>query len=60
MFGSPRPLWACEFTARHVIVTGVDSSRKKIVGKVVEALPDGALVGSLAERNLVDVARYAT
>jgi type IV pilus assembly protein PilM len=56
MFGSPRPLWACEFTARHVIVTGVDSSRKKIVGKVVEALPDGALVGSLAERNLVDVA----
>jgi type IV pilus assembly protein PilM len=55
LFGSPRPLWACEFTGRHVIVAGVDSSHKKVVGKIAESLPSGAVVGSLAERNLVDV-----
>ena len=56
MFGSPRPLWACEFTARHVIVAGVDSSRKKAVGKIVQPLPAGSIVGSLVEKNIVDVA----
>jgi type IV pilus assembly protein PilM len=35
-------------------VAGVDSSHKKVVGKIVESLPSGAIVGSLAERNLVD------
>jgi type IV pilus assembly protein PilM len=36
-------------------VAGVDSSRKKVAGKVVEALPPGALVGSLGDRNLVEL-----
>ena len=52
--GSPRPLWACEFTARHVIVAGVDSSHKKIAGRAVEPLPADAITGSLAGKNLVD------
>ena len=56
LFGSPRPLWACEFTARHVVIAGVDSSRKKVAGKIVAPLPSGAIVGSLAEKNIVDVA----
>jgi type IV pilus assembly protein PilM len=56
VFGSPRPTWACEFTSRHVVVAGVDSARKKVVGKIVEPLPSGAVVGSLAEKNLVDIA----
>jgi type IV pilus assembly protein PilM len=38
-----------------VIVAGVDSSRKRVAGKVVEALPSGALIGSLGERNIVDL-----
>jgi len=37
-------------------VAGVDSAHKKVVGKIVESLPSGAIVGSLAERNMVDVA----
>ena len=36
LFSSPRPLWACEFTARHMIVAGVDSSRKQIAGELCE------------------------
>jgi type IV pilus assembly protein PilM len=55
LFRAPRPLWACEFTPRHVIVSGVDSSHKKIVGKTVEPLPGDAIIGSLAEKNLRDL-----
>jgi type IV pilus assembly protein PilM len=55
IFGSPRPLWACEFTARHVIVAGVDSSHKKVVGKIVEPLPSGSIVGSLGDKNIADI-----
>lgn len=55
-FGSPRPLWACEFTARHIIVAGVDSSHKKIAGKAVEPLPTDVIAGTLAGKNLLDVA----
>ena len=54
LFRPPRPLWACEFTARHVIVAGVDSSHKKIAGRAVEPLPEGALIGSLADKNLIN------
>jgi type IV pilus assembly protein PilM len=54
LFRPPRPLWACEFTARHVIVAGVDSSHKKIAGRALEALPAGALAGSLADKNLTN------
>jgi hypothetical protein len=65
LFSPPRPLWACEFTAQHIIVAGVDSSRKRIVGSVKAPLPVETIVGSLAERNLqnselaLDAARNA-
>lgn len=54
VFKSPRPLWACEFTSRHVIVAGVDSSHKKIAGRAVEPLPLDAVSSSLNGKNLVD------
>lgn len=54
IFQSPRPLWACEFSNRHVIVAGVDSSHKKIAGRAVEPLPLDAISGSLAGKNLMD------
>jgi type IV pilus assembly protein PilM len=54
LFSPPRPLWACEFTSRHLIVAGVDSSRKKIAGGLAAPLAPGALSGSLSERNIAD------
>jgi type IV pilus assembly protein PilM len=36
------------------VVAGVDSSRKKVSGRAVESLPAGAVIGSFAERNLID------
>lgn len=65
LFSPPRPLWACEFTAQHIIVAGVDSSRKRIAGSVKASLPGDTIVGSLSERNLqnsdtaLDIARNA-
>jgi Tfp pilus assembly PilM family ATPase len=55
VFKSPRALWACEFTSRHVIVAGVDSSRKRIAGRAVEPLPLDAIRSSLSGKNLIDV-----
>jgi type IV pilus assembly protein PilM len=49
-----RPLWACEFTARHLIVAGVNSSRKKISAKGISTLSAHAVAGSLLEKNIVD------
>jgi len=51
---SPRPVWACEFTSRHVIVAGTDSSRKRVAGRAVEPLPEGAISSTLNGKNLVD------
>ena len=65
LFSPPRPLWACEFTTQHIIVAGVDSSRKRVAGTVAASLPGDTLVGSLSERNLLnsdaalDIARNA-
>jgi type IV pilus assembly protein PilM len=54
LFSPPRPLWACEFTAQHIIVAGVDSSRKRIAGSVKASVPGDTLCGSLSERNLMN------
>lgn len=51
---SPRPLWACEFTNRHIIVAGVESSHKKIAGRAIEPLPLNAISGSLDGKNLIE------
>jgi type IV pilus assembly protein PilM len=48
------PLWACEFTSRHVVVAGVNSSRKRVAGSAAVPLSDGAIAGSLSEKNLRD------
>jgi type IV pilus assembly protein PilM len=54
LFRPQRPLWACEFTTKHLIVAGVGSSRKKITAKGISTLPAGAVAGSLLEKNIVD------
>jgi type IV pilus assembly protein PilM len=57
LFRPQRPLWACEFTARHLIVAGVSSSRKKIAAKGISTLSENAVAGSLLEKNIVDHGR---
>jgi len=37
-----------------VIIAGVDSSHKRVAGRAVEPLPEGAISGSLNGKNLVD------
>jgi type IV pilus assembly protein PilM len=54
MFSPARPYWAVEFTPRHIIAAGVDSSRKRISGSTAVALPGETIVGSLLERNLAN------
>jgi type IV pilus assembly protein PilM len=54
LFRPQRPLWACEFTSRHLIVAGVNSSRKKIAAKGISTLSDHAVIGSLLEKNILD------
>jgi len=57
LFRPQLPLWACEFTARHLIVAGVNSSRKKIAAKGISTLSDHAVNGSLLEKNIIDHGR---
>ena len=57
LFRPQRPLWACEFTARHLIVAGVNSSRKRIAAKGISTLSDHAVNGSLLEKNIIDHGR---
>ena len=54
LFRPQLPLWACEFTSRHLIVAGVNSSRKKIAAKGISTLSEHAVIGSLMEKNIVD------
>lgn len=54
LFRPQRPLWACEFTSKHLIVAGVNSSRKKISAKGISTLSENAVAGSLLEKNIVD------
>jgi len=37
------PLWACEFTSKHVIVAGVNSRRNRVADKFGAELPQGGL-----------------
>jgi len=46
------PRWACEFTSRHLILAGVDSSRKRVASKTVTALPDRVFASSLSQKNV--------
>jgi len=42
LFGAQHPLWACEFTARQMIVAGVDRTRTRIQARTAEQLPQDA------------------
>jgi type IV pilus assembly protein PilM len=52
LFRPETPVWACEFTSRHVIVTGIDGTRTKLQGKDSIDIPEGALGVSLNESNI--------
>jgi type IV pilus assembly protein PilM len=54
LFNPPRPLWACEFTARHLIVAGVDSSRRRVAGGLFTPMPPNAVEGSLSDKNVAN------
>jgi len=54
LFRPQAPLSAFEFTPRHVIAAGVNSSRKRISAKAASSLPPQAIVGSLAEKNVLE------
>src|SRR5262249_7739373 len=51
------PSWACEFTAQHVVVAGVDGRRTHISGAASVGLPVGTVTASLTERNIPDKPR---
>jgi len=44
LFRPQQPLWACEFTVRHVIVTGVDGKRSRIQGRTATGIPDDVTI----------------
>jgi len=54
LFRPQLPLWACEFTSRHLIVAGVSSSRKKITAKGISTLAPHTVTGSLLDTNITD------
>ena len=41
LFGAQHPLWACEFTARQIVLAGVDRKRVRIQGQTAADLPEG-------------------
>ena len=52
LFKPQIPRWSCEFTSRHLVLTGVDSSRKRIVSKTATPLRD-EVAPSLSDHNVV-------
>ena len=46
------PLWACELTSRHIIVAGVDRSRRGIRATAASELPAGVVSTSYSEANI--------
>ena len=48
------PLWACEVTARHVIVVGVTPDRKSVARTAAVELPRDAFAADVKAANFVD------
>ena len=48
------PLWACELTSKHLIVAGVSKGRNRVEGRWTQELPQGSVLGSLADPNIVN------
>jgi type IV pilus assembly protein PilM len=46
------PLWACELTSKHIIVAGVNKSRRQVTAKLASDLPSGTVAGSLTDTNI--------
>ncbi len=57
LFKAQQPVWACEFTARHVIVGGVDGKRRRVVGGASSELTDGVLSPGLTDVNIQNADR---
>ncbi len=51
LFGPDVPTWACELTARHVIVVGATPDRRNVDAKAVVDLPAGVLNADLKASN---------
>jgi hypothetical protein len=41
------PLWACELTAKHIIIAGVNSRRTQVAQKWMSSLPTGDGIGAM-------------
>jgi type IV pilus assembly protein PilM len=54
VFGPQAPLWACELTSKHIIVTGVNRQRNSVRAKIAGELPAGAVATSYSESNIRD------
>jgi hypothetical protein len=46
-FKPQAPLWACEVTAKHVIVAGVNGRRNRVAQKAVSDMPDSGNIAAL-------------
>lgn len=55
VFKPQLPLWACEFTSKHVIVAGVSKKRDRIEAKTAAELPENSVLGSLVDTNILNV-----
>jgi type IV pilus assembly protein PilM len=53
LFRPQAPLWACELSSKHVVVTGVNRKRSRVEGKSTIELPPGVMAGSLSEKNII-------
>jgi type IV pilus assembly protein PilM len=52
IFKPQAPLWACELTPKHIIVTGVNRARNSIRAKMAGALPADTVISSYSEPNI--------
>ena len=54
VFKPQAPLWACELTPKHVIITGLSHTRNAIRTRTAFALPADAVASSYSESNIRD------
>src|SRR6266567_9645061 len=52
IFKPQAPLWACELTPKHIIVTGVNRTRNSIRATMAGALPADTVISSYSEPNI--------
>jgi hypothetical protein len=52
LFKPQAPLWACEFTPRHVIIAGLNQRRNAIRARIAADLPADAVASSYSEPNV--------